>query len=128
MAASASPDFSFVDQDGLRFRAFFVVVCLGLLYLPTGFEERQPTNSLHSKARVISVDKAHLHSNLIIKSGSQVPNVQILEGPYAGSTESVFNNVMGKMDLDETVAHSGIELALGEQAEETQLAVLPLLL
>jgi uncharacterized membrane protein len=81
-----------------------LLVCIGLVLLPTGYEERQPTNSLHSKARVISVDNSHLRSNLIIKSGSQNLEVQILDGPYAGRTASVFNNVVGKMDVDEIFA------------------------
>lgn len=83
---------------------FLVLVCLGLLAFPTGFEERQPTNSLHSKARVISVDNSHLRSNLIVKSGSQQLSVEILEGPYAGTIATVLNNVMGKMDVDEIFA------------------------
>jgi len=83
---------------------FLVLVCLGLLAFPTGFEERQPTNSLHSKARVISVDNSHLRSNLIVKSGSQQLSVEIVEGPYAGTIATVLNNVMGKMDVDEIFA------------------------
>ncbi len=83
---------------------FLVLVCLGLLAFPTGFEERQPTNSLHSKARVISVDNSHLRSNLIVKSGSQQLSVEILEAPYAGTIATVLNNVMGKMDVDEIFA------------------------
>ncbi len=81
-----------------------VLVCLGLLGLPTGFEERQPTNSLHTKARVLSVDNSHLRSNLIVKSGSQHLSAEILEGPYAGTLVSVLNNLMGKMDVDEIFA------------------------
>ena len=50
------------------------------------------------------MDNSHLRTNLIIKSGSQNLNVEILEGPYAGTTASVFNNVMGKMDVDEIFA------------------------
>ena len=83
---------------------FLVLVCVGLLYLPTGFEERQPTNSLHSRARVISVDNSDLCSNLIVKSGSQQLSVEILEGPHAGTIATVLNNVMGKMDVDEIFA------------------------
>lgn len=60
------------------FVLLLALVCLGLVVLPTGFEERQPTNSLHSKARVISVDNSHLRSNLIVKSGSQQLSVEIL--------------------------------------------------
>ena len=86
------------------FVLLLALVCLGLLCLPTGFEERQPTNSLHSKARVLSVDNSHLHTNLIIKSGSQNLSVEILEGPYAGTITAVLNNVMGKMDVDEIFA------------------------
>ena len=86
------------------FVPLLALVCLGLVVLPTGFEERQPTNSLHSKARVISVDNSHLRSNLIVKSGSQQLSVEILEGPYAGTVTPVLNNVMGKMDVDEIFA------------------------
>ena len=86
------------------FVLLLALVCLGLVVLPTGFEERQPTNSLHSKARVISVDNSHLRSNLIVKSGSQQLSVEILEGPYAGTVTPVLNNVMGKMDVDEIFA------------------------
>jgi uncharacterized membrane protein len=86
------------------FVLLLALVCLGLLVLPTGFEERQPTNSLHSKARVMSVDNSHLRSNLIVKSGSQQLSVEIIEGPYAGTITAVLNNVMGKMDVDEIFA------------------------
>ena len=93
---TAKADFAFV--------ILLLLVCVGLAFLPTGFEERQPSNSLHSKARVLSVDDANLRTSLIIKSGSQNLHVEILEGPFAGTTASVFNNVVGKMDVDEIFA------------------------
>jgi len=96
--------FASSSRTDMVFVLLLALVCLGLLVLPTGFEERQPTNSLHSKARVISVDNSHLRSNLIVKSGSQQLSVEILEGPYAGTIATVLNNVMGKMDVDEIFA------------------------
>jgi uncharacterized membrane protein len=87
-----------------------VIVCVGLIMLPTGFEDRLPSNSLHCKARVISVDNTRLRSNLIIKSGSQNVDVEILDGPFAGKTVSVFNNVVGKLDVDEIFASGHIIL------------------
>ena len=80
---------------------FLLLLCLGLFFLPTGFENRQPQTSHLARARILSIDNSDLTQNLIVKSGSQKVEVEILEGPFKEQKAVAMNYLQGKMELDE---------------------------
>jgi len=77
-----------------------VVACLGLWLMPTGFENRQPTDAVQAKARVLSVDNSQVHQFGIIREGDQRVVVEPLDGPFAGQRLTADNHLLGKLELD----------------------------
>jgi len=77
-----------------------VVACLGLWLMPTGFENRQPTDAVQVKARVLSVDNSQVHQLGIIREGDQRVVVEPLDGPFAGQRLTADNHLLGKLELD----------------------------
>lgn len=77
------------------------LLSLLLYYLPTGFEDRLPRDTHLARARVISIDDTNIERALIVKTGMQRLEVEILEGPLAKSTTVAVNLLTGKMELDE---------------------------
>ncbi|MBN2705049.1 MAG: YibE/F family protein [Deltaproteobacteria bacterium] len=99
------------NQADIFLVAFLLLFCLGLFFLPTGYENRQPQTSHLARARIVAVDNSDLIQNLIVKSGSQKLEVEILEGPYRGQKMTAMNFLQGKMELDE-VYFAGRDLLL----------------
>ena len=77
-----------------------VVACLGLWFVPTGFENRQPTDAVQVKARVLSVDNSQVHQFGIIREGDQRVVVAPVSGPFAGQKLTADNHLLGKLELD----------------------------
>ena len=90
-----------LSRKEAAFVAFFTIVCISLAYMPTGFEDRLPEHSRFARGRVLSADNSDIHKALIVKTGSQNLNVQLMEGPFEGQTVSVVNQLTGKMEMDE---------------------------
>jgi uncharacterized membrane protein len=101
----------------------FLICCLVLVFIPTGYEHLHPQDTYRAKARVLSVDNSDIRQHLIMKTGSQELIVTVLSGPYKGQEVTVVNQLMGKMGLDEvytkgqtiltefSVAEGGIRVA-----------------
>jgi uncharacterized membrane protein len=77
-----------------------VLACLGLWLVPTGFENRQPTDAVQVKARVLSVDNSQVHQFGIIREGDQRVVVEPLGGHFAGQRLTADNHLLGKLELD----------------------------
>jgi len=77
-----------------------VLACLGLWLVPTGFENRQPTDAVQVKSRVLSVDNSQVHQFGIIREGDQRVVVEPLGGPFAGQRLTADNHLLGKLELD----------------------------
>ena len=80
---------------------FFALCCIALCFLPTGFEGSRAKGAYLVKAQVISVDNADLRQNLIVRTGTQSVQVEILEGPHKGTKARVVNPLAGKLEFDE---------------------------
>ena len=80
--------------------AVFSVLTLVLCFIPTGFEERQPKNSVRCRGRIIDVDNTEVKQFGIVKIGTQDLTVQILDGPFAGEKVRADNEIIGKLELD----------------------------
>lgn len=94
------PRRSFNKLD-ITFVLLLCVGCIGLVYLPTGFEKSKPDNSQRAEAKVLDLDNSEVRTNLLIKTGGQKLTVKILDGPYQGQVARADNYLMGKMELDE---------------------------
>jgi uncharacterized membrane protein len=79
----------------------FVLCCVVLSILPTGFEGSRATDAYLVKAKVLSVDNADLRQNLIVRTGTQDVQVEIVQGPHKGQHARVVNPLAGKMEFDE---------------------------
>ena len=80
--------------------AVFSVLTLVLCFIPTGFEDRQPKNSVRCRGRIIDVDNSEVKQFGIVKIGTQDLFVQILDGPFAGKKVRADNEIIGKLELD----------------------------
>jgi uncharacterized membrane protein len=85
----------------LIFVMTLVLVCVGLLWLPTGYENRRPEYSRLVKGRVIRVDNSGIVQTGIVKNGDQTLMVEVLTKPFRGEVVEAFNPLLGKMELDE---------------------------
>lgn len=79
----------------------FAVLCIGLTFFPTGFEGSQAKDSYLVKASVLEVDNKDLRQNLIVWTGTQDVQVELLQGPHKGERARVINPLAGKMEFDE---------------------------
>ena len=80
---------------------FFLLCCVVLCLVPTGFEGSQSREALLAKARVLSVDNADLRRNLVVLTGTQDVQVELLERPHRGEQARVVNPLAGKLEFDE---------------------------
>lgn len=81
--------------------AFFTLCCIILGLIPTGFEDRRSKDSHLVKAVVTAVNNRDLKQNLIIRTGTQDLQVEILEGLHSGMKVRVVNHLTGKLEFDE---------------------------
>lgn len=79
----------------------FALLCVLLWLIPTGFEGSRSHVSHLVKARVLAVDNGDLRQNLIVRTGTQAVDVELLEGPNQGERAQVMNPLAGKLEFDE---------------------------
>lgn len=82
----------------------FSFLCICLIFIPTGFEEAAPKDSNYARGKVKEADNSDIRQNLLVRTGTQELTVTILSGPCKGQTTKVFNQLQGKMELDEVYA------------------------
>lgn len=88
------------DRDFL-FAVILTVLCIALVFSPTGFEDRRTETTVRARARVISIDDSQIERAMIIKTGMQSLAVEILSGDFKGQRVSAVNLLSGKLELDE---------------------------
>lgn len=82
-----------------------VLACLALiallLLLPTGYEDRiQYQEADRCAARVLSTDESVIIDTGLVRSGEQRCMLQLLDGPFAGSTVTGVNLLNGSLEQD----------------------------
>uniref|UniRef100_I2Q720 Putative multitransmembrane protein n=1 Tax=Desulfovibrio sp. U5L TaxID=596152 RepID=I2Q720_9BACT len=82
----------------------FAALTVGLLYWPTGFEDRLPADAVQVKARVLDVDNAHVRQYGIVREGEQRVTAEPVSGPFAGQKIVADNILLGKLELDKIFA------------------------
>ncbi|KHK03668.1 multitransmembrane protein [Desulfovibrio sp. TomC] len=91
-------------RKDLLLLAVVAALCVGLWFLPTGFEERLPADALQVKATVTAVDNAYVRQYGLVREGEQRVSVVPLAGPYAGQTIVADNILLGKLEMDKVFA------------------------
>ncbi|MFO8033063.1 MAG: YibE/F family protein [Desulfohalobiaceae bacterium] len=77
-----------------------LLLCIGLFWLPTGFEAEVDENSVRSRAQVLEVDNSQVYKQGMVTSGEQGLQVEIQDGPFAGEQLRTSNNLLGQMDRE----------------------------
>ena len=89
-----------LKRDAVLVAAFSLLTII-VYFIPTGFKERSAKNSVRCRGRVVEVDNSHIIQSGIVKTGTQTLKVKILDGPHAGIEVQSFNELIGKMELDD---------------------------
>lgn len=82
----------------------FAALTVALWCWPTGFEERLPADAVQVKARILSVDDAHVRQYGIVREGEQRVTAEPLSGPFAGRRIVADNILLGKLEMDKVFA------------------------
>ncbi len=78
-----------------------VLVILGLLFVaPSFYESPYAQTTLRSRGRVLAADNSLVQQYNIVRAGSQVLQVEITKGEYAGQVVTAGNDLIGKMETD----------------------------
>ncbi len=83
------------------FALLLSLACVVIALLPTGFEGAKQQGSLHAKARVLSVDDGGIRHTRLVKTGTQMLQVELLSGSARGQRIQVANELRGSMEVDE---------------------------
>ncbi|MDR1875933.1 MAG: YibE/F family protein [Synergistaceae bacterium] len=82
------------------FSCVVLLLCVGMYFLPTGFEDRLAPNTEKVEGRIISVDNSQMEQHGLVLSGSQGVEVELLAGRWKGQVIRTGNHFLGKMELD----------------------------
>jgi len=88
------------NRDNL-FILTIVILSVILVFIPTGFEEHLPADSVRAQGRVLEVDNSGVGEFGVVKTGVQGLTVRVLNGPFEDEVIDVSNTLLGKMELDE---------------------------
>jgi uncharacterized membrane protein len=76
------------------------LLCIGLYFLPTGFESAVDTQAVRCTAHVLDVDNARVQRHGMVQTGEQGLDLEIAGGPLAGRQVEATNNLLGQMDRE----------------------------
>ncbi|MDR0764587.1 MAG: YibE/F family protein [Synergistaceae bacterium] len=99
-----SPFFHGAQRKDIVFSCVVLLLCVGLYFLPTGFEDRLPKDTEQAEGRVVAVDNSHMEQHGLVLSGSQGVEVELLGGKWKGQIIRTGNHFLGKMELDRVFA------------------------
>ena len=104
-----------VEKSTGKDRIFVILICvltLIVLYVPTGFENRQKANNLSVRGMIRAVDNSELEQYGIVKTGNQAVEVEILNGKFKGLVAKSNNMLMGKLELDKMFSPGDVALVV----------------
>lgn len=88
------------NKMDIIFVVFVLLLCISIIFIPSGFEEKYNSNGTRAKARVISVENSDVQQYGLVRSGTQSLKLKILNTEYKGLEVSSINLLIGKMELD----------------------------
>jgi len=92
-----------LSNKNLLVSLVFTLACLLLLYSDLGRNGRgeHQRGLIHHKARVISIDNSTVRRDVMIRTGEQALEVELVAGPHAGTKLRAVNMLIGQMAIDE---------------------------
>lgn len=79
----------------------YIIICLGLLYIPNGFNSKIPqNNAIQEKAKVIEVNNIGIQNLGLISTGNQKLKVKILSGKCKNQIVKTNNILYGSKKRD----------------------------
>jgi uncharacterized membrane protein len=88
-----------VKQEWL-FALIVASICIVLAFVDVAHITPAPSGLRH-RAQVVATDNGLVRVNGIVKTGAQMVNVRLLDGPHKGQDLSVVNMLTGKLEMDE---------------------------
>jgi len=76
-----------------------LLVCIGLVMMPTGFEKTEE-GSVRAQGLMLQVDDTLVKQMGLVKTGSQSLKVEILDGQFKGRKVDTTNLLLGRMEFD----------------------------
>ena len=94
---------------GLLHRDTVFALCIAavisaLVLMPPLYQSPYVQNVNRARATVVDVDDSHIQQYGIVKAGSQLLRVRILDGEFAGHEVEAINDLIGKMETDKMFA------------------------
>ena len=92
--------FKLPQKSDLILVSLLILVCIGLILAPNSFDKSNHSNSLRVKALVLSTNDDLIVETGILKTGTQVLQIKILNGRFKGKELKAFNQLIGQMEFD----------------------------
>ena len=92
--------FKLPQKSDLVLVVILLVLSTVIIYLPTGFSVNDSSNSLRVKALVLKTDNTLVVETGILKTGSQIVQIRILNGKFKGKELTAYNQLIGRMEFD----------------------------
>lgn len=92
--------FSIPQKSDLILIVLLIVLSTIILMLPNGFETQTDKNTTRVRALVLETDNSLIVETGIIKTGTQVLKIRILNGKFKGAELTAFNQLVGRMEFD----------------------------
>lgn len=90
-----------MKRSNLIFSYTISVLCIILVFIPTGFENAfVKDNYLREKAEIVEVNDTDLKNHSVVTVGTQDLKMKVLSGKFKGEIVQATNVLMGQMKID----------------------------
>jgi len=100
------------SRKDLLLTVLFLIFIIALTFVPTGFENRIPENSVRCRGEILSVDNSEVQQHGIIRLGTQILTVSLKSGPFKGRCIEATNELIGKLELDKFFCTGDVALVV----------------
>jgi len=92
--------FKLPQKSDLILVGLLLLVCMGLIIAPNGFDKGTDPNTLRVKAQVLRTNNDLMVETGILKTGTQELQIRILDGKFKNTELKAFNQLVGRMEFD----------------------------
>lgn len=92
--------FKLPQKSDLILVGLLLLVCLGLILAPNGFNKPDDPNTLRVKSLVLATNNDLMVETGILKTGTQELQIRILNGKFKNTELQAFNQLVGRMEFD----------------------------
>lgn len=108
----------YLKNKNVIFSLICLIVIGILLKIPTGFQKQIYVNAEQVKARVLETNESTVYNNGLLRQGSQVCTVEILQGTLKGEKVEAVNLLTGQLEFDKMFVVGDQALLLVEKTDE----------